>query len=142
MVFVHPDFQQGKIDACRNIGRNQSGDRRVKRKEEKSESASIVQLQQLEMDQQRQNHGAIDQRTSHNDVLPWREDHSRVGDRKSVGMLDNVLSVASVPDTTDIRPTASFMHLPIESPSSISNLDLEPRTIEEMLHDSCSYKMH
>lgn len=142
MVFIHPDFQQGNIDACRNIGRNQSGDRRVKRKEEKSESASIVQLQQLVMDQQRQNHGATDQRIRHNDVLPWREDHSRVGDRKSVGMLDNVLSVASGTDTTDIRPTASSKHVSVESPSSISNLDLEPRTIEEMLHDHWSYKMH
>ncbi|CAJ1932816.1 unnamed protein product [Cylindrotheca closterium] len=139
MVFAHQEFQRGNIDACRNIGRNQSGDRRVKRKEAKSSgSASIVQLQQAMVDQRRQNDttaSAItaDQRRSRNAFVPsWLEDNQE-------GELGTAINLAS--GDTNIRHLTPFNGSERSTTSTaVSNLDLEPRPIEEMLHDYRSFK--
>lgn len=138
MVFAHQEFERGNIDASRNIGRNQSGDRRKKRKEVKArEPAPMAQAQQLMSNHHEpQNRGLMttDQLISRNDVLSWQLNRQE-GDRNRVGMVGNRLSLTS---DTDMLPPRPFNLSTESTASSASNLDLEPRPIEEMIHDYSS----
>ena len=135
-MFIHEHFKKGNIEACKKIRRNQSGGRRVKRKDAGSKPPSPVKLLQPAVDQIKPNGNPV-QRKSLNDGFPWLPDTQKT-DRRTVEMLQNAVHVAS---DTEIGGQ-TFLSRSTE-PLSVGNLDLEPRPIEEMLQDySRAHKRH
>ena len=123
-MFVHPQFQRGNSDASKKIGRNQSGDRRVKRKENETAHSSAMHLQQSGRSP---NDGPIQQRSLKDD-FPWLRDPQNT-DQRSIERPENAVQVTS---GTDIRGQTFLGKI---EPLSVTDLDLEPRPIEEMLQD-------
>lgn len=136
MVFLHEHLQRGNIEAWKKIRRNQSGDRRVKRKGAGSKPPSPVKLLQLAIDQINPNGNPV-QRKIFNDGFPWLLDTQKI-DRRRVEMLQNAVHV-----TTDTEIGGQAFLSRSTEPLSVGNLDLKPRPIEEMLQDyNRAHKRH
>ena len=119
-MFFHQLFQRGNVDACKQIGRNQSGDRRVKRKDSDSKQPSTDQSSLDGSTAGLSGGGNLD------GGLPWLQG--------SDAILQNAVNLSS--DT--VIQGHTFLSRSIQ-PLAVTNIDLEPRPIEEMLQD---YRVH
>jgi hypothetical protein len=141
-MFFHPEFLRGDVQACTTIARNQSGDRRLKKKTNSTprivgmEHPTMIQMQQPALSLQK---GKTRLEPQHQRQLKVQAaitlEDAQVQGILPAETLGNVLRVAnedSILYKLPLLPTRD------SSWSELLGWDLEPRTIEDMVADNRS----
>jgi hypothetical protein len=136
-MFFHPEFRRGDVQACSTIARNQSGDRRLRKKTNSKpgivemEHPTVIHMQQLALSMQRGKTRLLPQHQRQLKVqAAMAMEDAQLQGTLPAETIGNVLRVAN--------EYSSLYRLPLlpawdSSGSGLLGWDLEPRTIEDMV---------